>query len=129
LATYFPGTVDVAGAMPITVAAAQTSGDITITMISAPAFQVAGVVTDEGGRPVENALVKLEFERTPGEPLMALMGRSQSARSDRAGHFTLNGVVNGSYALVAIAPVPLSTSHRKCRAVDGSGQFGQSVRK
>lgn len=109
LVTYFPGTADVVAAMPITLAPGQTSGDITIRMVSAPAFQVAGVVFDEGGRPVENALVKLLLERTPGEPLMSSMGRSQSARSDKAGNFTINGVVNGSYTLVAIAPVLLST--------------------
>jgi len=111
LATYFPGTAEVADAMPITVAAGQTFGDITIRMISAPAFQVAGVVTDDDGRPVENALVKLDVERPPGEPLMPLLGRSRSVRSDKAGRFTINGVVSGSYTLVAIAPVLLSTRH------------------
>jgi protocatechuate 3,4-dioxygenase beta subunit len=109
LATYFPGTAEVVGAMPITVAAGQTSGDITITMISAPAFQVAGIVSDEGGRPIENALVKLVPERMAGEPLMQWMSGSRSARSDHTGKFTMNGVVNGSYTLVAIAPVLLST--------------------
>src|SRR5206468_646023 len=64
LATYFPSTADVVGAMPITLAAGQTSGDITIRIVSAPAFQVSGVVTDEGGRPIENALVRLLQERT-----------------------------------------------------------------
>jgi Carboxypeptidase regulatory-like domain len=109
LATYFPGTAEVVDAMPITVAAGQTSGDITIRMISAPAFQVAGVVTDEGAGPVENALVKLVPERTPGEPLMPWMRGSRSVRTDKAGRFTINGVVNGSFTLVAIAPVLLST--------------------
>jgi hypothetical protein len=109
LATYFPGTADVVGAMPITLAAGQTSGDITIRIVSAPAFQVSGVVTDEGGRPIENALVRLLLERTPGEPPMPFMGRMQSARSDKAGTFTIRGVVNGSYTLLAIAPALLST--------------------
>jgi Carboxypeptidase regulatory-like domain len=109
LATYFPATADAVGAMPITLAAGQTSGDITIRMVSAPAFQISGVVTNEAGRPVENALVRLLLERTPGEPQMPFMGRMQSARSDRAGKFTINGVVNGSYTLLAIAPVLLST--------------------
>lgn len=121
MTTYFPGTADVVGAMPITVAAGQTSGDITIRMISAPAFQVAGVVTDEDGRPVENALVKLDLERTPGEPLMPLMGRSRSVRSDKAGTFTINGVVSGSYTLVAIAPVLLSTGDAGHNGLGGAG--------
>src|SRR5262249_15943174 len=109
LPTYLPGTADVVGAMPITLAAGQTSGDITIRLVSAPAFQVSGVVTGEDGRPVENAFVRLQLEHTPGEP-PAFMGRMLSARSDKAGKFTIGGVVNGSYTLLAIAPVLLSTN-------------------
>jgi protocatechuate 3,4-dioxygenase beta subunit len=85
LPTYFPGSADVAGAMPITLAAGQTSGEITIKMVSAPAFQITGVVTDEGGRPVENALVRLVLERAPGEPPMPLMGSVRSTRSTKTG--------------------------------------------
>ena len=121
LATYFPGTADVASAMPVMLAAGQTSGDITIRMISAPAFQISGVVTDEGGRPVENALVRLLLETAPGEPPMRFMGRMQSARTDKAGHFTIGGVVNGSYTLLAIAPVVLSTRDAGGGAAAGAG--------
>jgi hypothetical protein len=123
LATYFPGTADLVGAMPIALAAGQTSGDITIRMVSAPAFQVSGVVTDEGGRPVENALVRLQIERTPGEPLMGFMGRMLSARSDKAGKFTISGVVNGSYTLLAIAPVLFSTGDAGRGSGIGAGSF------
>src|SRR5439155_1673165 len=45
LATYFPGTADVVGAMPITLAAGQTSADITRRIVSAPEVQVSGVVS------------------------------------------------------------------------------------
>jgi protocatechuate 3,4-dioxygenase beta subunit len=121
LATYFPGIADVVGAMPITLAAGQTSGEITIRMVSAPAFQISGVITDEGGRPVENALVRLLLERTPGEPPMPFMGRMQSARSDKAGNFTISGVVNGSYTLLAIAPVLLSTRDAGRGGAAGAG--------
>jgi hypothetical protein len=124
LGTFFPGTPDVAGAMPITLAAGQTSGEIAIRMVSAPAFQVSGVVTDEGGRPVENALVRLVIERTPGEPPMPFMSRMQAARSDKAGKFTISGVVNGSYALLAIAPVLLS---RRDAAPGGAAGAGMST--
>jgi len=128
LPTYFPGTADAAGAMPITLTAGQTSGDITIRMISAPAFQISGVVTDEGGRPVENALVRLLVETAPGEPPMRFMGRMQSARSDKAGHFTISGVVNGSYTLLAIAPVVLPTRDASGGAAAGTGTTSMSFR-
>jgi protocatechuate 3,4-dioxygenase beta subunit len=121
LATYFPGTADVVGAMPMTLAAGQTSGEITIRMVSAPAFQVSGVVTDEGGRPVENALVRLVIEGAPGEPPMPFAGGMRSARSDKAGRFTIGGVVNGSYTLLAIAPVLLSTRDAAPGDAGGAG--------
>jgi hypothetical protein len=121
LPTYFPGTADVVGAMPITLAAGQTSGDITIRMVSAPAFQISGVVADEGGRPVENALVRLLLDRMPGEPPMPFMGRMQSARSDKAGKFTISGVVNGSYTLLAIAPALLSARDAGRGGAAGAG--------
>ena len=130
LPTYFPGTADVVGAMPITLVPGQTSGDITIRIVSAPAFQISGVVTDEGGRAVENALVRLVVERTPGEPPMPFMGRMQSARSDKAGKFTISGVVNGSYTLLAIAPVILSTSDAGrggARGIGASTSFTSGV--
>jgi protocatechuate 3,4-dioxygenase beta subunit len=124
LATYFPGTADVVGAMPIALVAGQTSGEITINMVSAPAFQVTGIVTDEGGRPVGNALVRLVIERAPGDPPMPFRGGMQSARSDNVGRFTIGGVVNGSYTLIAIAPVLLST---RDAAPGGSGGAGVST--
>jgi hypothetical protein len=124
LATYFPGTADVVGAMPITLAAGQTSGEITIRMVSAPAFEVSGVVTDEGGRPVENALVRLAIERAPGDPPMPFSGGIRPARSDKAGRFTIGGVVTGSYTLLAIAPVLLST---RDAALDDVGGIGASA--
>ena len=121
LATYFPGTADLVAAMPITLVAGQTSGDITIRMVSAPAFQISGVVTDEGGRAVENAFVRLLLERTPGGPPMSFGDRMQSARSDKAGKFTISGVVNGSYTLLAIAPVLLSTRDAGRAGAAGTG--------
>jgi hypothetical protein len=124
VATYFPGTADVVGAMPITLAAGQTSAEIVITMVSVPAFQVSGVVADEAGRPVENALVRLVIERAPGEPPRPFAGGMRPARSDNAGRFTIGGVVNGSYTLLAIAPVLLST---RDGAPGGAGGAGVST--
>src|SRR5205085_2888098 len=56
-----------------------------------------------------------------GEPLMPWIGRSRSVRSDRTGTFTINGVVNGSYTLVAIAPVLLTRGDAGHVAPSGAG--------
>jgi hypothetical protein len=121
LPTFFPGTSDPEAAMTVSLAAGQTSGEITIRMLSAPAFQVSGVVTDDDGRPVENALVRLIVERTAGEPPLLMMGRGlQTARTDASGRFAINGVVSGPYTLLAIAPVVLSTRDGRPGASGGA---------
>jgi len=52
---------------------------------------------------------------------MPFMGRMQSARGDKAGKFTINGVVNGSFARLAIAPVLLSTPDTSRGGAAGAG--------
>jgi hypothetical protein len=109
LPTYFPGTSDPVAAQPISVGAGQTSGDVVIRMIGAPAFHVSGVVLDEAGRPVVNAMVRLIVDEPTGQPTF-MMGRwSQSqSRTDTSGKFTINNVTNGTYTLLAAAPVVIS---------------------
>lgn len=103
LPTYFPGTTDSASAQPINVAAGQTAGDVVIRMIGAPAFQITGLVRDEAGRPVVNAMVKLNPDEPWKRPMF--VGMPPQTRTDASGRFTLNNVTNGTYALLAIAPV------------------------
>jgi protocatechuate 3,4-dioxygenase beta subunit len=107
LPTYFPGTPDPVAAQSISVGAGQTSGDVVIRVISVPAFHVAGVVLDEAGRPVVNAMVRLLLDEPGGRP-MVMMGRLSQSRTDTSGKFTLNNVTSGTYTLLAAAPVVIS---------------------
>jgi protocatechuate 3,4-dioxygenase beta subunit len=107
LPTYFPTTPDPVAAQPINVAGGQTSADIVIRMVGVPAFQVSGVVLDEGGRPIVNAMVRLIGEEPATAP-MFMMGRLDQQRTDTSGKFTLNNVPNGTYTLLAVAPVVIS---------------------
>jgi hypothetical protein len=107
LPTYFPGTADPAAALPISVGAGQTSGDVVIRMIGVPAFHVSGLVLDEAGRPVVNAMVRLELDEPAGRP-MFMMGHWNQSRTDTSGKFTINNVTNGTYTLLAAAPVVIS---------------------
>ena len=108
LPTYYPGTSDPVAAQPIRVGAGQTSGDVAIRMIVASAFQVSGVVLDEGGRPVSNAMVRLMADRSPGPPMSMMMGPWNQSRTDTSGKFTINNVTNGTYTLLAAAPLVMS---------------------
>ena len=109
LPTFFPSTPDQAGAEPITLGAGQTSEPLVITMVGAPAFQVSGVVVDESGKPVSNAVVRLSQEDAGGRPLVMMRPWNQS-RTDQAGRFTIGDVTPGAYTLLAIAPELFATA-------------------
>jgi protocatechuate 3,4-dioxygenase beta subunit len=118
LPTYFPGSADSAAAHPITVGGGQTSGDVVIRMISTPAFQVSGVVIDEAGRPVVNAMVRLMADEPTAAPIF-VMSRSHPSRTDTSGRFTINSVTNGTYNLLASAPVVISGPSNQRGVVTG----------
>jgi hypothetical protein len=121
LPTYFPDTSDLGAAQPISLGAGQTSGIIDIRMIAVPAFQVSGVVLDEAGRPVANAMVRL----AGNEPGASPFGMNRwGARTDTSGRFTIDGVTSGSYTLLAIAPVVISgPANRGGAGSAGGGGF------
>ena len=108
LPTYFPGTTDAAAAQPVSVAGGQTSGEVLIEMIGAAAFQVSGVIVDEAGRPVANAMVRLIVDDATVVPNF-MMARSHPSRTDESGMFTIGDVTNGSYVLLAAAPVVIAS--------------------
>jgi hypothetical protein len=99
--TFYPGTTDVAAAQPITIGAAATLNGIELAMLRAPAFSIRGVVVDEEGRPVENAMVMLMSDPTQGIPTFTPPPQSRTAAD---GSFAIEGVLSGSYRLSAAAP-------------------------
>ena len=78
-------------------------------MVGAPAFQVSGVVVDESGKPVANAVVRLSQEDAGGRPMFMMQPWNQS-RTDQAGRFSLGNVTPGAYTLLAIAPELFATA-------------------
>jgi protocatechuate 3,4-dioxygenase beta subunit len=102
--TFYPGTADQAGAQMVTVAAGAETGNIVFTMQSAPAFRVSGIVVDEAGAPIENAMVMLMSDPRNG-PMMGPIG---SGRSDVNGRFAIDEVPAGTYR--ANASVMMSVS-------------------
>jgi protocatechuate 3,4-dioxygenase beta subunit len=123
ITTFYPGTSDLAAAQRISVGPGQTVGDIAMTMIEVPAFQVSGVVLTEAGRPVANAMIRLHVEERGVRPFQ-MMGPSNQSRTDASGRFTIDGVTSGTYTLLAVAPVVLS---RAAPPSSGPAQSGGAL--
>ncbi len=105
-ATFYPGTADPASAQAIAVAAGQTVQDIVFSAVVVPVFQVSGIVVDENGAPVADAMIMLMPDRSSG----ALpFGPPARARADREGRFRVANVPSGAYMANASVPVVLSS--------------------
>ena len=102
--TYYPGTADQAAAQPIAVAAGAEVGNINFAIQSAAAFRVSGIVVDENGQPVANAMVSLTGDVRGGT---IFTGPSGMARARDDGRFDIEDVVAGAYQAHAMIPVPV----------------------
>jgi hypothetical protein len=103
--TYYPGSVDPAGAQPLTVNAGQTIENITFTMQLAPAFRVTGIVVDENDAPVAGAFVTIMSDPRAG----AFMGPIANGRSGDDGRFSIAQVPSGTYRVTASVPVMMNS--------------------
>jgi hypothetical protein len=92
--TFYPGTVDSAAAQMLTVAAGAEVGNISFTVQAAPGYRVSGVVVDESGAPIADAMVMLNLDSRNGPLMFGTMG---NGRSDANGRFAINDVPAGSY--------------------------------
>jgi carboxypeptidase family protein len=117
--TYYPGTLDSAAAMPIAVAAGETASSIVMTMQSAPAFRLSGIVVDENGEPVGGAMVMLLPDIRNG----AFFGPRGGAQTEANGRFTITNVTAGTYRLNASVPMRMDASGGTSWS-SGSGGIG-----
>ena len=99
ITTFYSGSPEMAGAQAISVAAGQTVSSLEFVMVSARGFAVSGVVVDETGRPVGNAMVTL-MSAGP-----AMLGPRGSSRTQPDGTFTIGNVAPGAYRLTAMVLV------------------------
>src|SRR3954454_9876765 len=121
--TYYPGTADQDAAQPIAVAAGAEVGNINFAIQSAAAFRVSGIVVDETGQPVANAMVSLTGDLLRGGAI--LTGPPGMTRSRDDGRFDIDDVVAGAYRAHAMIPVQLGNVVRG--GVTGGVAGGSSV--
>jgi protocatechuate 3,4-dioxygenase beta subunit len=104
--TFYPGTPDQAAAHPVAVAAGAEVGNIVFTMQSVPSFRVSGIVVDEQGAPVTDAMVTLM-----GDPRSGMfMGPVGGTRTQANGRFAIDEVPAGSYRVNAAVMITMSSS-------------------
>jgi hypothetical protein len=104
--TFYPGTPDPATAQPIAVGAGAEVGNIVFTMQSVPGFRVSGIVVDEQGAPVADAMVRLMGD--PGRGMF--MGPVGGARTPANGRFDIDEVPAGSYRVSASVMIAMTSS-------------------
>jgi len=105
--TYFPATPDQRAAQPVEVTAGQTTPDIQIQMVVVAAFTVSGVVVDDSGAPVADAMLMVMPDRSLGGMPMTF-GPPARIRTDAAGMFTVPNLMAGVYQISAAVPVTVA---------------------
>jgi hypothetical protein len=96
--TYFPRTLDLPSAQLVKVGPGAIVRGLDFKMMTAPHFEVTGVVVDRAGRPVSGALVAIDADW----PLFG--GPKGSDRTDAEGRFRIGFLAAGDYMLTVIPP-------------------------
>jgi len=97
--TYYPGTANGSEAQKLTLALGQEATSADFGLVPVRLTRITGVVIGSDGRPTEGVMVSA----TPRNSTMGgiVFPAGASARTDRNGNFTLNGVAPGEYTLNA----------------------------
>ena len=119
--TYYPGTQDQANAVAVSVVVGLPVDVGDLVLMTAESFRITGRVVDESGRGVADVMVRLVPATAPSAALPMTMDR---AETDADGAFTLDRVVAGDYAVVAVPALVLRRDSRNSADPDtGSVSF------
>jgi len=114
--TYYPGTAQQAEAQTVTVQHADTVSGLDFRLIRAEGFVVSGIVVDQSGKPVAEAMIML---RMVGDGGSNSFGPALSGRTKPDGTFAIGGVVSGRYSVVATPIVRTAGASATFTAIAG----------
>jgi protocatechuate 3,4-dioxygenase beta subunit len=97
--TYYPGTANGNEAQKLTLALGQEAMNADFGLVPVRLARITGVVIGSDGRPAEGVMVSAMPRNTAVGGIRFPAGGS--ARTDRNGNFTLNGIAPGEYTLNA----------------------------
>ncbi len=108
--TYHPAATSIRDATTVHVNSGAAVGGVNITLVARDSFVVSGVVVRQGdGTPLAGTTVLLRNkESESGGALVPGMGQ-RSTRTDAEGHWSFSNVAEGSYVVMALAPLTRST--------------------
>jgi hypothetical protein len=124
--TFYPGTADQAGAQMITVASGAEVANIVFMIQSSPAFRVSGIVVDESGAPIGDAMVRLMTDPRSGGVGFGL-GPMGNGQSDATGRFVIDDVPAGSYRASASVMIRMGSSGSGAVGAVSGGYVGSST--
>lgn len=105
IVTYHPAAISVRDAITVRVDPGRETGDVNVTLVARNSFAVSGtVVRLSDGTPIAGANVLLQNKKSElGGALVPGMGQ-RSTSTDSDGHWSFRNVMEGSYAVSALAP-------------------------
>ena len=128
--TYYPGTPNGSEAQKLAVAIGQEAQNIDFGLLGVRLVKVSGQVIGSDGRPMEGVPVSTAPRNAAEAGFSSILGGS--ARTDKNGNFTLNGVAPGEYMLNARGSQVITSGGDGNRMVftmmraDGGGGDGQN---
>jgi Carboxypeptidase regulatory-like domain len=99
---FYPGTLDPANAVPITLGPHEERQGIDFMVQVVPTASISGIVTDPTGRPLPNASVSITAGHASLD-VVTLLNPRAPIRTGADGAFTLAAVAPGSYTVSARA--------------------------